>query len=223
MIQVIDPTNAHRHGEMLRAFAALRYEVFVERLGWRIPCREAGYEEDQFDDGTATYLVVTERGGRLVGGARLLDTSHRSLLAEIFPYLVDGPLPADPKVLEVTRFVVAPGRQMSADGANICMELLWGIQAYGIWAGLSHLVSVSYLSLEPILRRAGYRYRRLGRVEEMDGSRIAAFEHEVDVSVLEQSRRRVNAPCSFLPPHEDLARGPLAFLSMPPAGQSAVM
>src|SRR5580658_8432276 len=128
MIHVIDKTNAHLHGDSLRSFSALRYEVFVRRLGWRIPCREPGYEEDQFDDGSATYLIVIDSRGELLGGARLLDTSHRSLLAEVFPQLVDGATPADPKVFEVTRFVIAPQRQASTGNSNVCMELLWGLQ-----------------------------------------------------------------------------------------------
>jgi len=201
MIQVIDDTNANANAnrEMLRAFSALRYEVFVERLGWRLHCREPGLEQDQFDGQGATYLLATSQSGELLGGARLLDTSRRSLLAEVFPYLVNGPLPADNRIVDVTRFVVSP-RAQTASGPSVCMELLWGIQAYGLWAGLTHLVSVSYLSMEPIFRRAGYRSRRLGTVREMDGVEVAAFEHDVDAAVLERSRRRVAADCAFRPP-----------------------
>jgi acyl homoserine lactone synthase len=206
MIQVIDRTNANRHRELLRAFSALRYQIFVERLGWRIPCREPGHEEDQFDDEHAVYVTVMNSDGNLVGGARLLDTSRRSLLADVFPHLVTGAMPSDPRIFEVTRFAVAPGYPSAENRGNVSMELLWGLQAYGLWAGLSHLVSVSYLGMEPILRRAGYRFRRLGTAWEIDGSRVAAFQHDVDAAVLEHLRRRVNVPCRFLSPRDDLAR-----------------
>jgi N-acyl-L-homoserine lactone synthetase len=209
MIQVIDRTNAHQHQDVLHAFAALRYQVFVERLGWRIPCREPGREEDQFDDEHAIYVAVLDSVGNLLGGARLLDTSRRSLLAEVFPHLVSGPAPADPKVFEVTRFVVAAPQQSGETRGGACMELLWGLQAYGIWAGLSHLVSVSYLSMEPILRRAGYRFCRMGAVQEIDGSRVAALQHDVNAGVLESARRRVSAPCTLSPPRDQAAH-PLA-------------
>jgi N-acyl-L-homoserine lactone synthetase len=196
VIQTIDSTNMHLHFGLMRSFAALRYEVFIRQLGWKIPTREPGFEEDQFDDGHAKYLVVTDSSGAVRGGLRLLDTSRRSLLGEVFPQLVDGPAPADPRVFEVTRFV-APRIQADGGCGSVCMELLWGLQTYGLWAGLTHLVSVSYIALEPILRRAGYRFRRLGPVVDMDGSRVVALQHDVDESVQEQSRRRLTAPGAF--------------------------
>jgi N-acyl-L-homoserine lactone synthetase len=204
VIQTIDNGNAHLHGKLLRAFSALRYETFIRQLGWKIPCREPGFEEDQFDDSHAKYLVSTDADGAVLGGMRLLDTSRRSLLGEVFPYLVDGPIPADPNIFEVTRFV-APRRQCAAGSGSVCMELLWGLQTYGLWAGLTHLVSVSYVTMEPILRRAGYRSRRLGPEVEMDGSRIVALLHDIDTSALEQSRRRLTAPSIFSYPQLDIA------------------
>jgi N-acyl-L-homoserine lactone synthetase len=171
----------------------LRYEIFIRQLGWKIPCREPRFEQDQFDDPHAKYLVATDGTGTALGGTRLLDTSRRSFLGEIFPHLVDGPVPADPRIFEVTRFV-AP-RIQSPDGTrSACMELLWGLQAYGLWAGLTHLVSLSYVAMEPILRRAGYRSRRLGPEVRMDGSRVVALLHDVDTSVLERSRRLGGRP-----------------------------
>jgi N-acyl-L-homoserine lactone synthetase len=205
MIQIIDGTNARHFRELLRAFSALRYDVFVGKMGWRLPCREPGFEEDDFDDENATYLISSDGNGQVMGGARLLDTSRRSLLAEVFPYLVNGPSPADPKVFEVTRFLAAPRERMTATAGNVCMELLWGLQAFGVWAGLTHLVSVSHLGIEPILRRAGYRFRRLGEIREMDGLRIAALQHEVDVEVLEQLQQRVSGGCGFATPRGHVA------------------
>jgi N-acyl-L-homoserine lactone synthetase len=193
LIQVIDQTNTHLHSETLRSFAALRYQVFVKQLGWQLPCEEPGFEHDQFDDGAAVYLVLTDCNGHAMGGARLLDTSRRSLLAEVFPYLVDGSPPTDPKVFEVTRFVAT-----SPNGERIdCTELLWALQVYGVWAGLTHFVSVSYLSLEPILRRSGYRFRRLGRAMPMDGSRVAALQHDIDAATRERLRHRLGPRAVF--------------------------
>jgi len=197
VIQTIDGTNVHLHREMLRSFSALRYEIFIKQLGWKIPRCVNGLEEDQFDDDNAIYLIATNSCGDVVGGTRLLDTSRRSLLGEIFPHLVDGPVPADPRIFEVTRFAVAPRHQRADDHVNVCMELLWGLQAFGISAGLTHYVSVSHIALEPLLRRAGYRFRRLGGVIKMDGSRIAALQHDVLVTALEQSHARLSVPSSI--------------------------
>jgi len=196
LIQVIDKTNAYAHAETLRLFAALRHRVFVERLGWRLPCREPGFEQDQFDNSNAVYLIAIDHDGQVTGGTRLLDTSRGSLLAEVFPYLLDGSPPADPKIFEVTRFIAA-----SSDGGyDLCMELLWALQVYGVGAGLTHFVSVSYLGLEPMFRRAGYRFHRLGCVVPMDGTQVAAFQHEVDPATLERASHRLGAPGTLLRP-----------------------
>ena len=191
MIQVIDRTNRLDHKETLKSYFELRHEVFVRKLDWALACPEEGIELDQFDDDDAVYLIISNQHGQVVGGARLLDTSRRSLLGEIFTGLVDGPVPADPGTVEVTRFVVDPRRERLEGCGDVCAELLWGLQEYGIWAGLDRLVSVSYVSLEPILRRAGYRSCRLGPSLTVGGAEIVARSHEIAADVREASRHRV--------------------------------
>jgi N-acyl-L-homoserine lactone synthetase len=198
MIQLIDATNADRHVSLLRAFSALRYDVFIKRLGWRIPCAEPGFETDQFDGPGAIYLVVTDAEGRVAGGARLLDTSRHSLLADVFPFLVEGVPPRDGRIFEVTRFVCQPQGASAEDSRTMSMELLWGLQQFAIGRGLSHLVSVSYVGLQPILRRAGYCFRALGPVRVMDSARVVALQHDVDEATLLRSRARVGGPCVML-------------------------
>jgi N-acyl-L-homoserine lactone synthetase len=215
MIQVIDRTNRQIHGETLHSYFELRHAVFIGRLGWQLDCAEEGIERDQFDNEDAIYLTVSNRHGQVVGGARLLDTSRRSLLGEIFPDLVDGPIPADPGVYEVTRFVVDPRRERLEGCGDVCAELLWGLQEFGIWAGLDRLVSVSYVSLEPILRRAGYRSCRLGPSLTVDGTQIVARSHEIAPEVRDASRRRVKVehavklPADAFLRHSDHHRRPV--------------
>jgi acyl homoserine lactone synthase len=197
MIQVIDRSNAHLYVDVLKSFAELRYEVFIKRCGWDNIAGSEGYEQDQFDDENAVYLICRNLRGQVVGGARLLDTSRRCLLNHTFPYLVNGPVPEDRRVFEVTRFVVDPRKERLEGCGNVCEELLWALQEYGAWAGLTHLVSVSYLSLEPILRRAGYRSRRMGNVFKIDGLDVAALQHDVDAATRQHSRHRVKTTPIF--------------------------
>ncbi|MDR3439689.1 acyl-homoserine-lactone synthase [Telmatospirillum sp.] len=198
MIQIIDAANAYRHRSLLRSFSALRYDVFVKRLGWPIPCPQPGLEEDQFDGAQAIYLVIADCHGAAVAGARLLDTSRQSLLADVFPYLVDGPPPRDRRIFEVTRFVTAPKVNGGEADRTLSMKLLWGLQAFGARHGLSHLVSVSYLGLQPMLRRAGYCFRPLGPIREMDRSRVVALQHDVSEGTLTRVRACIDGPCALL-------------------------
>jgi N-acyl-L-homoserine lactone synthetase len=207
MIKIIDSSNALDQENFLKQFFRIRYDVFIKRLGWNIPIREEGLETDDFDDEHAIYILITDNeDDRVIGGARLLDTSRRSILGEIFPELVANNPPADPRIFEVTRFT-AP-RHAAPEDRSRTIELLWGLQAYALSANLTHLVSVSYLSLEPILRRAGYRFSRLGGVHEMDGTKIAALLHDVNTAVLELTGRQLAGSVRFVRPAAAYARRP---------------
>ena len=64
-------TLAHTDTEILEA-QRLRYRVFAEELGARLPTRKAGVDED-FYDPYCEHLVVREEGsGRIVGTYRIL-------------------------------------------------------------------------------------------------------------------------------------------------------
>jgi N-acyl-L-homoserine lactone synthetase len=193
MIHVVDSSNAHRHQDTLRSFANLRHHVFVEQYGWRdgIIASEC-HEQDQFDDENAIYVVKKNSDDVVIGGTRLLDTSRRSLLAEIFPYLVNGPVPNDPRVFELTRFVVDSRRERLAGCGNVFEELLWSLEEYATRGWLTHYVSVSYVPLERILKRAGYLTSRLGGAIDSEGVSTVALEHEVSDAVLQHLRQRVN-------------------------------
>ena len=193
MIQVIDRTNAERHAATLRSFAELRYGVFIRQLGWALPLSADGQERDQFDDADAVYLTISNAAGQVVAGARLLDTARHSLLADIFPHLVDGAAPSHPSVFEITRFVVDPRAERVAGCGDLSAELLWGLQEYAAHVGLRELVSVSYVALERLLRRGGYRIERLGAPCRIDGTLVAALRHEVSPDVRARTHARLEA------------------------------
>jgi acyl-homoserine lactone synthase len=52
---------------VLRAMFAARKSVFVDLLKWDVPVLEGAYEVDQFDDGHATYLILTDARGAHLG------------------------------------------------------------------------------------------------------------------------------------------------------------
>lgn len=45
--------------------AAYRYAVFVEHLGWELPCPQ-GYDQDQFDIADAVHLAARSDAGCVV-------------------------------------------------------------------------------------------------------------------------------------------------------------
>jgi N-acyl-L-homoserine lactone synthetase len=197
MITVIDSTNHHLHADTLRDFAALRYEIFINRLAWPLDC-EPGFETDQFDGPDAVYLIIQNPRGEVVAGSRMLNTAKPSLLRDVFSHLVDGETPVHPDIWDVTRFAVDHRRDRLEGCGNVCAELLTGMIEWGVSVDSQRFVSVSDVRVEPILRRAGWRFLRIGKVLEMDGTGVTALSHQVNEEVLAECRRRASISTKLL-------------------------
>ena len=75
MLSVEQGTCAQLHMGVEAELAEYRYHVFVETLGWSLPCEE-GIEHDQFDGPETVYVVGRDGTGSICGCARLLPTRH---------------------------------------------------------------------------------------------------------------------------------------------------
>ncbi len=62
--------TAHKYGDILAETHRLRYEAFIQRMGWNIPTWQ-NMEYDQFDNLSTAYLVWRERSGVVKGTCRL--------------------------------------------------------------------------------------------------------------------------------------------------------
>jgi len=197
MIDVVTAGNAHLFQSELRSYCELRYEVFVNRLKWELDC-DIDDERDQFDDDEAVYLLRSNGRGQVIAGARMLRTDIPSLLTDVFPYLVDGPMPRSPSIWEVTRLVVDHRKERVEGCGNVCGQLLCGLLEFGDDYGLSHLVSVSDTRIERILRRAGWATRRLGGAYQVGDCEVAAEIQESSPAFLAECRRRTGTHHSVL-------------------------
>ena len=153
--------------DMIDSMARFRYRVFVEMLGWDLPCRD-GLEFDQFDREDTVYLVARE-GQRVVGTARLLPTHRPYLLGEVFPQLMgQQALPQDPSVWELSRFTAVDVDSAAVGGAArqfsspIAVELLHSVLRLAAEHRVQRLITVSPLGIERLLRRAGFLAHRAG-------------------------------------------------------------
>lgn len=186
MIRIITSANMAANAHYVAAFAALRHRVFVERLGWDMPSASAskGFEYDRFDTNEAVYMVVCNDTDEVVAGLRLLKTTRPFLMAECFPDLADSAVVASETVWEVTRFVVDPCPIRTHGCRSLAVQLVWGLQSYGLMSGLSSFVSVSYAGMERLLRNAGCRFKRLGGPRNIGGRMVVALCFEISIDVL---------------------------------------
>ncbi|MDI9689792.1 acyl-homoserine-lactone synthase [Burkholderia cenocepacia] len=183
-MDIIAGTQATLAKDTMNDLARFRYRVFVEMLGWDLPCRD-GLELDQFDREDTVYLVA-HKDEQVVGTARLLPTHLPYLLGEVFPQLMgQQPLPQDPAIWELSRFTAVDLDAMRGGGAArqfsspIAVELLRSVLRLAAERGVQRLITVSPLGIERLLRRAGFLAHRAGPPMIIDGHPIFACWIEV--------------------------------------------
>ncbi|MDF3836625.1 acyl-homoserine-lactone synthase [Cupriavidus basilensis] len=171
--------NAHElTPAMMQRIARYRHKVFVESLGWQLRCDD-DMELDQFDRPDTVY-VAAQMHGEVVGTARLLPTTRPYLLGDVFPQLLNGALPpASAEVWELSRFAATPAASATGDALGhlsspLAVRLLGAALACAKARGARHLITVSPLGVERLLRNAGFRARRAGVPILAQGQHIVA-------------------------------------------------
>jgi N-acyl-L-homoserine lactone synthetase len=159
-----------------------RHDVFVKRLGWQLPLMD-GQERDEFDNAEAKYLIVSESAERVTACARLLPTTARYMLPELFPQLLGTcPTPRDPAIWELSRFATSvresrEGRILTLSKPTLdLLELVFiFVRQYGVTA----LILVTSIGIERLMLRAGLSAHRLGPPALVDGSLTVALSIQV--------------------------------------------
>lgn len=186
----------HPNMNVLNSMFRLRHRVFKERLDWEVPSHN-GMERDHFDDERPVYLAYHGDDGEVIGCVRLLPTTGPNMIRDVFPELAEEPIPAEPRVWEVSRFGIDAGEDavLGAGQINtITYALVAGIHEVGLDYGITHMVAVMDVRIERILRRAGCVMRRIGKPRRIGNCVALAVEFEVSRSGLEDIRRNGGLP-----------------------------
>jgi acyl homoserine lactone synthase len=168
--------------------ANYRHKIFVERLGWQLQTQN-NEELDQFDRPDTIYVVAQDSDGRVSGCARLLPTNRPYLLGEIFPELLNGlPAPNSPEVWELSRFAAVDpdnpaGTARGQLSSTTAIKLLHEAIACAARHGAKHLISVSPIGIERLLRAAGVHAHRAGPPLVIGGHPIFACWIEIPSTV----------------------------------------
>jgi acyl homoserine lactone synthase len=170
-VQYISGTSTSLAAEVFVGLARFRHRVFVEMLGWELQTRD-GLELDQFDRADTVYVAARNEHGAVVGIARLLPTTRPYLLRDVFPQLLhEQPLPCTSAVWELSRFAAVdfdstrttPVSQVAAQVSSpVAVGLLREAMRVAAELGAQHLITVSPLGVERLLRKAGFRAHRAG-------------------------------------------------------------
>jgi acyl homoserine lactone synthase len=157
------PASAEEAG-ILDEMHCLRARVFGGRLGWNVTIAN-GREADEFDLLGPTYILALTAASQVVGCARLLPATGPTMLCEVFPQLIGGQgLQAHSGMVESSRFCVDTGLDGSRGGLfrDATLAMLAGIVEWCIHEGFTEIVTATDVTLERVLRRAGWSLRRVG-------------------------------------------------------------
>ena len=173
------------HGEQdlsgsrtLRAMFEDRKSVFVDLLQWDLPVLDGRFELDEYDDEYATYLIVADDFGDHLGSARLLPTTRRHILGDLFAQLCAAPPPAGSQVFEITRFCLSR-RQTAAERRRTRNRLVSALAAYALETHIRTYTGVAEISWLQQILAFGWDCRPLGPPARLDCGMIGALAIEI--------------------------------------------
>jgi N-acyl-L-homoserine lactone synthetase len=169
---------AREIGEMHR----LRYRVFKERLNWDVTV-SGNMEIDEYDALNPIYLLYCNDGGKVEGCVRFLPTTGPNMLRDSFPALLGPhPAPSSPRIWESSRFSLDIDAMLQRTERGISRatyELIAGMGEFGLMHDLTHIVTVTDIFVERIVRRAGVPWRRIHEPRRIGNSLAVAGFAEI--------------------------------------------
>lgn len=164
-------------------FLKLRRRVFMDQMSWEL-IETGGMEYEQYDTLEAVYVLVHDQG-TLLGGARLLRTTHRvgvgrhtysymirdarlGLLPGLPSDLCDEEPPVDPAIWELTRFAAPSSVGLGADILNAVNSFLKS-------AGATSCLFLGPPAFMRMAKSMGYSPKAMGKIVGNKDGRFLAF------------------------------------------------
>lgn len=212
---IIQGSEAVRQPHLIASMGRLRHEVFKERLQWDVRSVQ-GIEFDEFDLPQTVYGATTDAEGRLEGCFRLLPTTGRYMLRDVFPQLLHGaPAPESDGVLETSRFAVLPSswRHNAKSALVMITARLLDLQlSYCLEHNVHTVLAATDLRFERLLGAAGLQCHRFGPPLRVGCTHAVAGWMQPTEENLAQvrgvyqeltGRHEASAPLHVVPPVDD--------------------
>lgn len=156
MLRYIYGDQLHHFPKLARTMFQDRADQFRDRLGWDVSVDETGAERDDYDDLCPLYVIWEQPDGSHGGSMRLLPTTGRVMVNEVFGHLIKGPI-TSPVIWECTRFCLA-----RKAGANVAAALMLAGGEVMTGFGIRHYVGVFDARMVRIYRAIGSSPEILG-------------------------------------------------------------
>jgi acyl-homoserine lactone synthase len=195
-VHVVNALNKHLYSTEFREYLSRRHDVFVHQKGWRPPA-SSGLELDQYDTDQATYLLGLEHG-HVVTGARLIPTSERHLVSDIFPHFCEATgVIRRTDVGEWTRTYVY-GDTTDRGLRGTLTQLCCAVMEFALEEGLSAVGGIQETYFMPHHTRLRWRARPCGLAREVNGEWYVVAYIDVNEAALANVRALLGINRSLL-------------------------
>jgi len=157
MLRYIYADQLHHYPKLARTMFRDRADQFSDRLGWEVSVDDTGAERDQYDELCPLYVIWEQPDGSHGGSMRLLPTTGRVMVNEVFGHLTGGAPITSPLIWECTRFCLARGA-----GGNVAAALMLAGGEVMTGFGVRHFVGVFDARMVRIYRVIGSSPEILG-------------------------------------------------------------
>jgi N-acyl-L-homoserine lactone synthetase len=191
MIDLVLPERRYAHASSLIGMYHDRKRVFVDALGWDLPCPTSWLELDEFDTEQAVYLIARSPcSGRHDGSLRLLPSTGRHMLGTIFRELCEVPLPVGDDCWEISRLVSTPLAAAGTSIMKVYRLLALALVEFALLNSIRRYTVVSEPHRVPALLSIGWPVKLLGLPTLCLGQELQALQILVDEQVLAGMRSR---------------------------------
>jgi len=183
VIELFKRSDAIRLPRLFRSMHADRKRVFVDMLKWDID-HDGVLEADAYDTDRADYLILQDsETSEHKGSVRVLPTTGRHMLADVFPFLCEGEVPRGPRIREITRLIVSP-RAPRRERLYIRNMLVRSLIDLGLQTGVDAYTCVCDYSFLTQLLAGGWEIDPLGLPQQYEGSLIGAIKIHIDATTV---------------------------------------
>lgn len=187
MLYAVNIENAHEYGNVLSQLHRLRYRQFRERQSYNVPVYK-NMEYDQYDTLATVHLAYIDRYGIVRGCSRLNPTNRPYMLQDLWPHMVEGPLPASPQIWEGTRICIEkdlPGEQRE----RVKWSIILGYLEFALANNIEKYIGVMQNFIwRRVFIQSGWGAEYLGEELLIDGIKTRAGEVIVTPEALERVR-----------------------------------
>lgn len=203
MIEIVPPAAYPAYADELIEMHRLRYRVFKERLNWNVRT-EGGLERDEFDDLSPTYILALDDQGLVAGSWRLLPTTGPTMLADVFPQLLDGqPMPTASHIWECSRFALdatAGRRQCLASLNKLTAEMFCGLIEFCLVEDIREVITAYDILIARMLPRVGCLPKWQGQRHRIGNTIAVAGWFDATPELLDQVQRTTGITESVINP-----------------------